>query len=167
MPQTRGSCGHIKGTYDNHPSCINCCGCCRFHGCSVCNAWSDVADFTVVLCATLGPTLLGIWSVGVDFTVTDQWTRRKRKRRNKGSPSLGIPLVQDRVLNGLNRQTRRGLLLKVQMMTSHQLCLGHHRGGGERKHGSTQVPSIAHTEHRVRRLRRAVGRPNVPPPPDP
>ena len=41
MPQTRGSCGHIKGTYDNHPSCIYCCGCCRFHGCSVCNAWSD------------------------------------------------------------------------------------------------------------------------------
>ena len=40
MPQTRGSCGHIKGTYDNHLSCINCCGCCRFHG-SVCNAWSD------------------------------------------------------------------------------------------------------------------------------
>ena len=26
MPQTCGSCGHIKGTYDNHPSCINCCG---------------------------------------------------------------------------------------------------------------------------------------------
>ena len=41
MPQTRGLCGHIKGTYDNYPSCINCCGCCRFHGCSVCNAWSD------------------------------------------------------------------------------------------------------------------------------
>ena len=41
MPQTRGSCGHIKGTYDNHLSCINCCGCCRFHGCSVCNALSD------------------------------------------------------------------------------------------------------------------------------
>ena len=41
MPQTGGSCGHIKGTYDNRPSCINCCGCCRFHGYSVCNAWSD------------------------------------------------------------------------------------------------------------------------------
>ena len=41
MPQIRGSCGHIKGTYDNHPSCINCCGCYRFHGCSVSNFWSD------------------------------------------------------------------------------------------------------------------------------
>ena len=68
MPQTRGSCGHIKGTYDNHLSCINC--------------YMVVADFTVVVCATLGQTLLGIWSVGVDFTVTEQWERRKQKRRN-------------------------------------------------------------------------------------
>ena len=42
MPQIRGSCGHLKGDYDNHSSCINCCGCYRFHGCSVCNFWSDV-----------------------------------------------------------------------------------------------------------------------------
>ena len=41
MPQTRGSCGHLKGDYDNHSSCINCCGCYRFQGCSVCNFWSD------------------------------------------------------------------------------------------------------------------------------
>ena len=68
MPQTRGSCGHIKGTYDNHLSCTNC--------------YMVVADFTVVVCATLGQTLLGIWSVGVDFTVTEQWERRKQKRRN-------------------------------------------------------------------------------------
>ena len=45
MPQTRGSCGHLKGDYDNHPSCINCC---------------VVTGFTVVLCATFGPTLLGL-----------------------------------------------------------------------------------------------------------
>ena len=30
-----------------------------------------------------------------------------------------------------------------------------------------RFPSIAHTEHRVRSLRRVDGRPNVPPPPDP
>ena len=41
MPQIRGLCGHLKGGYINHPSCINCCGCYRFHGCSVCNFWSD------------------------------------------------------------------------------------------------------------------------------
>ena len=41
MPQIRGLCGHLKGDYDNHSSCINCCCCYRFHGCSVCNFWSD------------------------------------------------------------------------------------------------------------------------------
>ena len=50
MPQTRGSCGHIKGTYDNHPSCINCCGCYRLHGCSVCNFWSDATWALVSRC---------------------------------------------------------------------------------------------------------------------
>ena len=24
MSQTRGSCGHLKGSYDNHSSCLNC-----------------------------------------------------------------------------------------------------------------------------------------------
>ena len=41
MPQIRGSCGQLKGDYDNHSSCINCCGCYKFHSCSVCNFWSD------------------------------------------------------------------------------------------------------------------------------
>ena len=47
MPQIRGSCGHLKGDYYNHSSCINCCGCYRFHGCSVCNFWSD-ATWTLI-----------------------------------------------------------------------------------------------------------------------
>ena len=41
MPQTRGTCGHLKGSYDNHSSCLNCSGCFRFNCCSVCQAWSD------------------------------------------------------------------------------------------------------------------------------
>ena len=51
-------------------------------------------------------------------------------------------------------------------MTSHQLCLGHHRGVSACAE-APMFPSIAHTEHRVRSLRRVVGRPNVPPLPDP
>ena len=47
MPQIRGSCWHLKGDYDNHSSCINCCGCYRFHGCSVCNFWYD-ATWTLI-----------------------------------------------------------------------------------------------------------------------
>ena len=96
--------------------------------------------------------------------MTDQWARRKRKRRNRGNPPLGIPLVQDRVLNGLYRQTRRGLLLTVQMMTPHQLCLGHHRGVSACT-DAPRFPSTAHTEHWVLSLP-PDNRPNVPHPPE-
>ena len=41
MSQTRGSCGHLKGSYDNHSSCLNCSGCFRSSYCSVCQLWSD------------------------------------------------------------------------------------------------------------------------------
>ena len=41
MPQIRGSCGHLKGNYDNHCSCLNCSGCSRSNCCAVCHLWSD------------------------------------------------------------------------------------------------------------------------------
>ena len=41
MSQTRGSCGHLKGNYDNHSSCLNCTGCFRSSCCSVCLLWPD------------------------------------------------------------------------------------------------------------------------------
>ena len=41
MPQIRGSCGHLKGSYDNHSSCLNCWGCFRSNCCSVCHSWYD------------------------------------------------------------------------------------------------------------------------------
>ena len=41
MPQIRGSCGHLKGNYDSHLSCLNCSGCSRFNCCVVCHCWSD------------------------------------------------------------------------------------------------------------------------------
>ena len=42
MPQSRGSCGQIKGSYDNHSSCLNCSGCFRSNCCSVCHSWPDL-----------------------------------------------------------------------------------------------------------------------------
>ena len=42
MPQIRGSCGHLKGSYDNHSSCLNCSGCFRSNCCSVCRSWPDL-----------------------------------------------------------------------------------------------------------------------------
>ena len=41
MSQTRGSCGHLKGNYDNHSSCLNCTGCFRSSCCSVCLLWPN------------------------------------------------------------------------------------------------------------------------------
>ena len=41
MSQTRGSCGHLKGSYNNHSSCLNCSDCFRSSCCSVCQLWPD------------------------------------------------------------------------------------------------------------------------------
>ena len=41
IPQIRGSCGHLKGNYDSHLSCLNCSGCSRSNCCAVCHCWSD------------------------------------------------------------------------------------------------------------------------------
>ena len=41
MPQSRGSCGHFKGSNDNHSSCLYCSGCFRSSCCSVCHSWPD------------------------------------------------------------------------------------------------------------------------------
>ena len=42
MPaQLRGSCGHLKGKYDSHSSCINCAGCSRYNSCVECQSWTD------------------------------------------------------------------------------------------------------------------------------
>ena len=42
MPaQFRGSCGHLKGKYDSHLTCINCAGCSRYNSCVECQSWTD------------------------------------------------------------------------------------------------------------------------------
>ena len=41
MSQVRGSCGHLKGKYDSHSSCLNCSGCSRFNCCVECHSWAN------------------------------------------------------------------------------------------------------------------------------
>ncbi|KAH3776515.1 hypothetical protein DPMN_177943 [Dreissena polymorpha] len=36
MPQTRGSCGHIRAAWDNHDSCLSCAGCNQDNCCPFC-----------------------------------------------------------------------------------------------------------------------------------
>ena len=57
MSQTRGSCGHLKGNYDNHSSCLNCTGCFRSSCCSVCQLWPDS---------------FGLWCLSVGVSLTDE-----------------------------------------------------------------------------------------------
>ncbi|KAH3887168.1 hypothetical protein DPMN_011184 [Dreissena polymorpha] len=40
MPQTRGSCGHIRAAWDNHGSCLSCAGCTKDSCCPFCEHWS-------------------------------------------------------------------------------------------------------------------------------
>ena len=42
MPaQLHGSCGHLKGKYDSHLSCINCAGFSGYNSCVECQSWTD------------------------------------------------------------------------------------------------------------------------------
>lgn len=43
--QPRGTCGHRKSFWDNHPNCISCSKCSRDNSCLICQLWpSDVWD---------------------------------------------------------------------------------------------------------------------------
>ena len=41
MPQVHGNCGHLKDSLNSHPSCLNCCHCCRLSTCTFCFLWPD------------------------------------------------------------------------------------------------------------------------------
>ena len=41
MPQLSGSCGHVKGEWDSHLSCMSCTGCLPSGKCSFCQEWSS------------------------------------------------------------------------------------------------------------------------------
>ena len=113
MSQTRGSCGHLKGSYDNHNSFLNCLGCFRSSCCSVCQLWPD-----------------STWSLVAKRLRFSDRRRRKRQKQRKGRiPPLGILPVQDGVLNRLLRgRTHPGLPLTVMMMTTPRFCHYNHRG---------------------------------------
>ena len=41
MSQIRGSCGHLKASWDNHPSCLSCSHCSFESRCGVCKLWTS------------------------------------------------------------------------------------------------------------------------------
>ena len=52
MPQLRGSCGHVKGEWDSHHSCMSCTGCSPSSKCSFCQEWSSATWRKVMNCRT-------------------------------------------------------------------------------------------------------------------
>ena len=157
MPQTRGSCGHIKGTYDIHPSCINCGGCYRFHGCSVCNFWSDATRALVSRRRLYSDRPMG-------KKEAKEKKRRKSASRNSSSSRPGLERTESADQTGSAAEGPDDDFASALSRSSSD------GGGGGEVGASGEAPrfsSMAHTEHRVRRLRCAVGRPNVPTPPDP
>ena len=118
MPQSRGSCGHLKGSYHNHCSCLNCSGCFRYSCCSVCQSWPD-----------------------------STWSLVAKHRRFCDSQKMGKTKEKEekaKVKKGKDSASRTypGLPLRVMIMTLPRFCFCHHRGGGgrgERVSGDTQV----------------------------
>ena len=88
MSQVRGSCGHLKGKYDSHSSCLNCSGCSRFNCCVVCHSWAD-----------------SIWDLA------DK--RRSFRGRQMGKKKESREKQQNALLGLLHRTTQPGPLWSV------------------------------------------------------
>ncbi len=41
MVQTTGACGHRRSDWDNHTTCLSCCGCSRQNPCNISGAWPE------------------------------------------------------------------------------------------------------------------------------
>ena len=139
MPQTRGSCGHLKGTFDNYLSCINCCGCCRFHGCSVWNAWSD-ATWDLVR----RRRLYSDRSMGKKEAKENKL--RKSVSRTSSSSRPGLERTESADQTGSAAEGPDDDFTSA-LSRSSSGGGGGGGGGGERKRGSTQVSK--HHSHRT------------------
>ena len=148
MPQIRGSCGHLKGSYDNHSSCLNCSGCFRSSCCSVCRSWPDLT-----------------WSlVEGRRRFSDRQMGRKKNakvKERKDFASRNSSSSRPGLEQTVARDDPPGSTVTVMMMTLLRFCLSHHRGVSGYA-GTPGFPAVeAHTEHRV--LVRRDGGPIVPP----
>ena len=85
MPQIRGSCGHLKGDYDSHPSCINCSGCFRSNCCAVCHGWSESTWALVERCRLFRDRSMG---------KKETKEKKKRSSASRSSSSLRPGLEQ-------------------------------------------------------------------------
>ena len=155
MPKTRGTCGHLKGSYDNHSSCLNCSGCFRSNCCSVCQAWSDSTWSLVGRRRRFCDRSMG--KTGKEAKVK-KW--KDFTSRNSSSSRQGLEQTVARV-------DPRGSTADSHDDDAASGVSWSSLGGGLSGHAETpRFPAVdAHTEHRA--LVQPDGGSIVPPPPDP
>ena len=156
MSQTRGSCGHLKGSYDNHSSCLNCSGCFRSSCCSVCQLWPD-----------------STWSlVSKRRRFSDRLKMGKTKeekakaKKGKDSASRKTSSSRPRLEQTVARADPSGSTSDGHDDDNVSVLSLSSSGGVSGYAGTLGSPAVeAHTEHWV--LVRRDGGPIVPPRPDP
>ena len=130
MPQSRGSCGHLKGSYDNHMSCLNRSGCFRSSCCSVCHSWPDST-------CSLVARRWRFWDRQMGKTKEKEEKAKVKKRkysasRNSSSSRRGLEQTVARAdPPGSTADGHDDDAASVLSLSS---------SGGERVRGDTQVP---------------------------
>ena len=153
MPQIRGSCGHLKGSYDNHSSCPNCSGCFRSSCCSVCRSWPDLTRSLVEGRRRFSDRQMGRKK---DAKVKE---RKDSASRNSSSSRPGLEQT-------VARDDPPGSTADGHDDDNSSVLSLSSSGGVSGYAGTLGFPAVeAHTEHRV--LVRRDGRPNIQPPQDP
>ena len=150
MPaQIRGSCGHLKGKYDSHSSCINCAGCSRYNSCVKCQSWSDSIWVLAEKCRSFRGRQMGKKKESRGKQQKGFLSKRSSRTDSHDDPA-GSSVVS------LDDDSPSGEPAPVLSRSS---------SGGDLRLGDSSVKDLM--EQRVRRLTWAAGRPTVPPPPDP
>ena len=136
MPQSRGSCGHLKGSYGNHSSCLNCSGCFRSNCCSVCHSWPDSTWSLVARRRRFCDRQMG-------KTKEEDKRAKVKERRNstsKNSSSSGRGLEQT-----VARADPPGSTADGHDIDSASVLSLSSSGGGERVCGDTKFPGSRST----------------------
>ena len=114
MPQLRGLCGHVKGEWDSHRSCMSCTGCSPSGKCSFCQGWSSAT-----------------WRKAMNRRTFQSRKRESRSSRScsRGSGSVvsgrsvifPLPLLTSRLLaTCLLRPVHRSIFVQSQFGSNHR-----------------------------------------------
>ena len=112
MPQTRGTCGHLKSVLDNHLTCLKCYSCSRFNPCEFSSVWDNTTWCTF--------KKRRLYSVKM----------AKKKSTKRSSSSSGFSRrPSDKPDNGINLNSDVGRTSDTQVNT--QVNTGDLGGGGD------------------------------------